>query len=139
MTAREYLLARVLAEPAHRGPVLVLKGPKRETWQRQYHASTIAGSVDIAEGENTWEEARFAAMRYTGNLTLVTSAYHQLRAFLTFVKALDGRPLAIWNAPAPSGMHDLEREFRKIEEYESWGHVATTDEGIAYLAWRDAA
>lgn len=139
MTPREYLLARVLAERDYRGPALVLKGPKRETWQRQYHAESVIGTLEIAEGDNTWEEAMFAASHYTGNLTVVTSAYHQLRAFLTFVKAAEGSLLAIYNCPAPSGMEDLEREFAKIDEYQRRGHVATYEAGLAHLAWRDAA
>lgn len=137
MTPREYLLARVLSEPSTQGPALVLKGPGNQTAERLLRADQVAFTVDLAEGENTWEEARNAVRFYHRHLTLVTSAYHQLRAFLTFVKAFEGERVRIWNAPAPSSMDTFAKEIAKIEEYQVLGHVATYEDGVAYLEWRD--
>ncbi len=79
-------------------------------------------------------------------ILLVASAYHQYRAFLTFLKARAeaGSALEITNAPArglswteenPWGRRIdlLDAEFKKIEEYRALGHVATFAEGIEYL------
>ena len=79
-------------------------------------------------------------------ILMVASAYHQYRAFLTFLKARAeaGSALEITNAPArglswteenPWGRRIdlLDAEFKKIEEYRALGHVATFAEGIEYL------
>lgn len=139
MTPREYLLARVLGEPRCRGEVIVLKGPRAETSQRVYRAEGIAHEITLAKGTNTWEEALHTINTGRKHLTVVTSAYHQLRAFLTFVKAAEGRDVWIWNYTTPSLMDDLATEFAKITDYQQRGHVATYEQGLEYLQWRDAA
>ena len=83
-------------------------------------------------------------------LLLVTSPYHQYRAFLTFLRELHVRSKAEavhllsvpacqtlwWEKPAGSDTHRvdlLEAEFTKIEEYRAHGHVASYEDGLKYL------
>ena len=79
---------------------------------------------------------------------LIASAYHLPRAFLTFVRALhesgDDEAVQLIAVPAyapwgksPAGMSETRlelfpKELAKCEQYAA--HVATCDEGLAYLA-----
>lgn len=85
---------------------------------------------------NTREQAvrvvAIAIERGWTRLRIVTSPYHAIRAFLTFVRALNERGqqkhIQIVDAPL------LELgELDRIERYREWGHVATTAEGVGYL------
>lgn len=79
-------------------------------------------------------------------IILVASHYHQLRAFLTFLKSMKEKKLKIEiiNAPAnnlswfeqtPWGRRIdlLEEEFKKIKRYQK--HTVSFKEGIRYLQW----
>jgi len=85
-------------------------------------------------------------------LLLVASHYHQYRAFLTFLRAAEeagmDRQLQLVSAPVrdlpwfvytPWGrrLDFLEREFDRIESYQAVGHVASYEDGIDYLRWRE--
>ena len=69
---------------------------------------------------------------------IVTSAYHQLRAFLTFVKVFEGTSTRLWNCSAPSAWEKFDEELRKIVQYQLKGHVASYAHGLEHLAWRDS-
>ncbi len=77
-------------------------------------------------------------------LILVTTEYHQYRAFLTWLKAIrdhDAR-LEIYMAPVhhfPRFRYDTRNaallgEFDRIERYKEMGHVADYLDGINYLS-----
>jgi uncharacterized SAM-binding protein YcdF (DUF218 family) len=80
-------------------------------------------------------------------LLLVASHYHMPRAFLTLLKGLQTRDLDVlviplpapakwWGAPAgleTARIDILADELRKIDEYAAKGHVASYEDGLAYL------
>ena len=84
------------------------------------------------------------------SVILVASHFHQYRAFLTFLKTMEdtGIKLLIHNSPARDmpwfqptfgtcRFELLEREFEKITRYGENGHVATFEQGISYLRWKE--
>jgi uncharacterized SAM-binding protein YcdF (DUF218 family) len=86
------------------------------------------------------------------SIILTGSHYHQLRAFLTFLKVLIEEKLEnkliIYNAPENKlewfeetgwgkRIELLENEFNKIITYQSLGHIASYKEAIEYLEWRE--
>lgn len=103
---------------------------------------------------NTVRRARELSWR---RLLLVASAYHAPRAYLTFLKAVQDaeatETIHLINVPAvamawfqpPPGMqatrHELfASEVAKIADYQARGHVASYDEGVAYLrSWAGRA
>lgn len=83
-------------------------------------------------------------------LILVASHYHQYRAYLTFLKVIQGanNDIVIYNSPAKNlewftdnewgkRIDCLEDEFRKIVEYAKLGHLASYREAIAYQKWKE--
>ena len=107
-------------------------------------------------GLNTHEECERVSdwlevvERERDTVLLVTSPYHMPRAFLTMLASLQERgldetivvlPLPAGDTPwweAPDGidvtrMDLLADEFRKIEAYQALGHVASYEDGLAYL------
>jgi len=86
------------------------------------------------------------------SIILTGSHYHQLRAFLTFLKVLIEEKLQnkliIYNAPEnklnwfeESGwgkrIELLENELNKITTYQSLNHIASYKEAFEYLEWRE--
>ena len=145
-TERELLLARVLVPdtPHPEGTAVVLSAwDEARTEQQDRFRHTIGhGHCLSLHGAHTRDEAeRAVAMRSGDDLTIITSAYHQPRAFLTFLKVLHDAGLArmvrLWNVPVPSRMERLAEEWHKITDYQAKGHVASLEEGLAYLDWRD--
>lgn len=143
---RETVLARVLGEkPQWQGLVLMLSCWDESGEELAYRRTVVAGRSLSLRGAHTREEAELAlAQRTDGehDLTIVTSAYHQLRAFLTFLKVLQERGLdrtvRLRNAPAASRMDKLAQELDKIAAYQAKGHVASFEDGLRYLQWRDS-
>lgn len=144
------LFSKILASPEPpRGRVAVLSAMREggdEQAQRIDRARSLSrrllGVEDVWMlcGSNTYAEAMDARERYAqaSDLIIVTSAYHQIRAFLTFVRAFGDTSVKLWNAPAPSSWEKLEGELQKITGYQLKGHVAGYAEGLEHLAWRDA-
>lgn len=141
-TERELLLARVLVPDVSRGTAVVLSAWDEVAGeQRRRFAQSPEGCISL-HGENTRDEAeRAVALRSGDDLTIITSAYHQPRAFLTVLKVLIDQGIArtvrLWNIPAPSPMRELAHEWTKITEYIAKGDVATVEQGLTYLTWRD--
>ncbi len=141
-TERELLLARVLVPDEPRGTSVILSAwdePPND--QRLRFAMSPSDAISL-QGRNTRIECEQAlALRSGDDLTLITSAYHQPRAFLTMVKVLLDQGLArtvrVWNRPAPSPMQRLAEEWHKTLEYQAKGDVATAEQGLLYLDWRD--
>ncbi|MBI4101483.1 MAG: YdcF family protein [Candidatus Nealsonbacteria bacterium] len=91
----------------------------------------------------TFEQGRevmaLARERSWKKIILIASAFHQPRAFLTFLKAMEEAELKIqiFNAPAPglpwfqktplnkTRFELLEEEFEKIEKYYQQGHLTS--------------
>lgn len=152
MTAREMLLATVLQPSVLHPdlihiPVIVLSGrnergrdetPERVDFAR---AVSLLREPQIAVGGNTWEEAVNAMPALNGQVTIVTHAYHGLRAFLTWLRAAQvlgkDRTLRIYTLCAPSLAARLPREYEKIDSYQENGTCASYADGVAYVEWRD--
>lgn len=99
--------------------------------------------------------ANMADAERWSRILLVASPYHQYRAFLTVLKALDEIEraeavhvisVAASQAPwfqSPEGCTStrlslLATEFAKIDEYSAKGHVATYERGLDYLKFWEA-
>lgn len=108
------------------------------------------------ESKNTREQAvalaTQCAERGWKRLLIVASHYHQYRAFLTFLKALEehslDRSVELISTPArdlPWFKEDeqgaridlLEQEFERIELYGKKGDVSSYEEGLRYLRWKE--
>lgn len=141
------LLQQIVQSPAPPANAIVVVLSARdedagESYARCEHAKTIPSPKIVlhADAANTYEEA-IQALRWATrgqDVVIVTSAYHQLRAFLTFVKVFHGTGVRLWNAPAPSGWEKLEGEMAKIPEYHAKGHLASYRDGLDHLAWRES-
>lgn len=149
-SARECLMARVLSEfRVHQGVVAVLSAWDEAAEEMTWREAEVAGlqSVTRLHGAHTYAEAQAGIMELAHwdaeDLTIVTCAYHQPRAFLTFLRVLQetglDRTVRLWNAPAAGRMEKLAEEWRKITEYAAKGHVASYEDGLRYLDWRDTA
>jgi len=83
-------------------------------------------------------------------LLLVTSPHHQYRIFLTWLQSMRdaGLELVLINAPAPlpwfaenpwgRRVDLLEEEWKRIEDYQRKGDIASFADGIAYLEWKES-
>lgn len=144
-TERELLLARVLVPDNPKGQAVVLSAWDEDAGE-QAHRFQYAGAFGEAisyHGENTYDEAvRAVAARSGNDITILTSAYHMPRAFLTFLRVLSGlgldRTVKLWHIPVPSRMNRLAEEWHKVREYQAKGDVATVEDGLLYLDWRGA-
>lgn len=111
-------------------------------------------AIELEEkSQNTHDQARevikIAKEKNWRKVILVASEFHQLRAFLTFLKEKNGYPLKIYNAPSKKSWFDkslgktrlalLVGELRKIKEYQIKSHVATAQEALNYQAWKKQA
>lgn len=141
---REQLLARVLSDPCPtRGLIVVLSAwdeDADDTSFREAAYRRLTGQVLRPREAHTRAEAEacLPVMLAHGTVILLTSAYHQPRAFLTFLKVLQeagaDRRIQLWNKPAASRLDKLPEEWQKIRRYQE--HVASIEEGLAYLDWR---
>lgn len=102
----------------------------------------------VVEGmsQNTFEQGvevmKIVKERDWKKIILVASHYHQLRAFLTFLKAMReaGLEICIYNSPArelPWVEKLFEDEMKKIEEYGAKGHVASIQDALKYQEWKE--
>ena len=108
------------------------------------------------KSQNTREQGveiiRMARERGWKRIILVASHYHQYRAYLTFLKALQesGYELALINSPArdlswfekteggqPPRIELLQGEMDRIEVYAPKGHIATFESAIEYQQWKE--
>jgi len=105
--------------------------------------------------QNTREQAlevmKLAKDRKWKKIILVASHFHQYRAYLSFLKAMDdlGMELRIFNAPARSlswfektfvGQSRLEllgEELEKIRDYSQKGDLAGAGRVIEYQYWKE--
>lgn len=110
---------------------------------REGAAKLLSDKPIYAIGTNTRDEALNVMQDFRHHeLTLVTSAYHAPRAFLTWLKVLEDsgkfREIRIRNSPAPSDMSKLDSELERIEKYQAKGDCASYEAGLAYLDfWED--
>ncbi len=99
------------------------------------------------QAENVMELARKNKWK---KIILAVSHYHQCRAFLTFLKAMNNAKLKIQIINAPAGdlpwfaknkwgtrFELLESEFKKIELYRKKGHIASYADAIKYQQWKE--
>lgn len=127
----------------HGLPCIVLSGrnevpdPTPTRWAYGQHFA----SRTMAEGAHTQAEAvwwRDTHHRFP--VVVVTSLPHLLRAFLTWVTvSKDQRFYMAWPLGPVSSkdLSGLAEEAEKIRRYQGTGHVATVEEGLKYLDWRD--
>jgi uncharacterized SAM-binding protein YcdF (DUF218 family) len=124
--------------------------------QRLQKAGVPAKYILLDEqSQNTKEQAeevmRLAKEKKWKRLILVASHYHQYRAFLTFLKAMQKSrmKLILMNAPSrglswfkktPWGRRIdlLDSEFERINAYRKKGDVASFADAIVYMKWKES-
>lgn len=107
------------------------------------------------KSQNTLEQAKetmkIAKERKWKRIILVASHFHQLRAYLTFLKAMEDLKIKIeiFNAPpnnlswferTAAGFNRiklLEKELKKIKEYQKKGHLVLFPKAIEYQKWKE--
>ena len=100
--------------------------------------------------EQAEEMMRWARERKWKSMILIASHYHQYRAFLTFLRAMQAKRLKLilintpsrglsWFKKTPWGRRIdlLSSEFARITTYRRKGDVASFTEGIAYMKWKE--
>lgn len=105
--------------------------------------------------KNTYEQGlevlKIAKKKNWKKIILVASHFHQPRAYLTFLKAMEDLKLKIrifnsptddlfWFEKTASGMTRmqlLEEEIKKIEEYTQKGHIMKIEEALKYQIWKE--
>ncbi|MDP1719258.1 MAG: hypothetical protein Q8L24_02430 [bacterium] len=111
----------------------------------EHTGTEMIGLVAHAEEQN-WSD-----------VLLIASPWHQLRSFLSAVSAAkkQGSKVRFWNLPGlpllwtEQSVHSqgvqtgkrvdfIHAELAKVLAYSARGDIATVDEGIEYLNWRDA-
>ena len=113
-------------------------------------------AVEVEEkSQNTWEQGivmmKIAKERGWQSVIIVASHYHQYRAFLTFLRAMQegGQKIVISNAPARDlawfaedaqgrRIDLLAGEFDRIEKYRTQGNIASYEDAISYLEWKES-
>ena len=108
--------------------------------------------IDLEENsKNTHEQAveviKIIKERKWRKVILVASEFHQLRAFLTFLKERGDYPVVIFNAPSKKLWSDRSLgesrqslflgELVKIKEYQKKGHLASVEEALKYQKWKE--
>lgn len=116
-------------------PELLLLGVREEDIISEETASHTRAEADVT--------LKLAEKHGWKTLLLVTTEYHQYRAFLTWLKSMEDRGVmltlhmaAIMEFPnfyEETRDEALQREFNKIKEYGDKGHVATYQQGVSYL------
>ena len=110
----------------------------------------------IIEGasQNTFEQGtevmKIVAQKGWQKIILVASHYHQPRAYLTFLQAMEnaGLKIKIYNSPArdlpwfekvgdKNRAELFEGELEKIEEYGAKGHICPVKDALEYQAWKE--
>lgn len=110
----------------------------------------IVESVSQNTFEQGTEVMKIAAARGWRKIILVASHYHQPRAYLTFLRAMEKARLKIeiYNSPARdlswfekvvdrNRAELFEDEMRKIDEYGKKGHLCSVAEALEYQEWKE--
>jgi len=104
--------------------------------------------------QNTFEQGtevmKIIAERGWQKIILVASHYHQLRAYLTFLRSMEnvGLKIRIYNAPVrdlpwfakvvdKNRKELFESELKKIEEYSAKNHVVSIQDALDYQEWKE--
>ena len=143
--------------------IIIISGDTRREYgslpSSELALSLVALGVprDIISTEETAFNTRDEAVRAIAlakecgwkSIVCISSPHHQYRAFLTLLVAMQqgGGDIRITVSPAPlSWFSDnpwgrridlLEGEWKRMEEYQHKGDVASFDDGIAYLKWKE--
>jgi hypothetical protein len=140
VTPQEEVLALLAVRRKLAGPVVVLSGRNERpdpTAGRLEWARKLAPVPLLADGAHTREEIERTLATVDGEVTLVTSNYHVPRAFLTTVSVLAGKPVRVWLVGVPGSLDPWPEERDKITQYQAIGQVASWEDGLRYLQWRD--
>ncbi|OGZ18331.1 MAG: hypothetical protein A2Z68_00325 [Candidatus Nealsonbacteria bacterium RBG_13_38_11] len=107
------------------------------------------------KSQDTYQQGREAMKIIRKNkwkkVILVASHFHQLRAFLTFLKAVQEAKLKIqifnmpirnlsWFEKTSLGKNRFElltEEFKKISQYAKKGHIASVKTALIYQKWKE--
>jgi uncharacterized SAM-binding protein YcdF (DUF218 family) len=94
--------------------------------------------------QNTREQAeevlKIAQQKGFKKIILVASEFHQLRAYLTFLKVAEefNLKILIINAPAEDEHKNLfNKELAKIEGYQKRGDVLEFEKALEYQTWKE--
>ena len=125
--------------------------------KKMAQAGVLKGKIIIEEKSQNTSEQGLEVMKLVQKnkwkrIILVASHFHQTRAFLTFLKAMEDAKMKIqiFNAPARelpwfnkisrkrlSRLQMLEDEFKKIDEYAKKFHLVSIKEAIKYQQWKE--
>lgn len=107
------------------------------------------------KSQNTHEQAvqamKIIKKREWGKIILVTSHYHQLRAYLTFLKVMNEfkMKVSIYNAPVrnlswyqktikqKNRLQLFDDELNKIDLYLNKNHISSFKTGLKYQEWKE--
>lgn len=104
--------------------------------------------------QNTYDQAtevmKIIREKKWKSVILVASEFHQPRAYLTFLKAMEKfkLELKIFNAPASHLWFEktkwgferidlLRKEFEKIKDYQKKGHLLSIEKALKYQEWKE--
>ena len=127
--------------------------PKLAKKLKEYKVANKDIMVDV-KSKNTREAAvniiEMVIRKKWKKIILVASHYHQYRAGLTFLKAMQEKKIKIQIINSPvrdlawfsdnkwgKRFNLLGAEFERIEKYSELGHLATYKDAIAYQAWKE--
>ncbi len=146
-------------------PIIVISGNSDNPLYGSFVASSIAKELEKMgvdeqyimlekKSKNTRQQGievmKLVKEKKWQSIILVGSHYHQYRAFLTFLHAMEesAQRISIFNASAnylawfennPWGTRFelLQKEFKKIESYASKEHITSYADAIAYQKWKE--
>ncbi len=113
-------------------------------------SALIYESASLHTQQQAVEVMKLCKINNWYKIILVGSHYHQYRAYLTFLRAMNvaGLEIIIMNSPARhlkwfsendwgSRMECLHDEFERIDKYSALGHLCTYKEAIEYQKWKE--
>lgn len=111
----------------------------------------IHENISLNTREQAIEVVKLSIANKWDSIILVASHQHQYRAYLTFLRELLDvkKEILLYNAPIRdllwfdetgwgSRFVLLEKEFERIEQYTSLGHLASFNEVFDYQKWKEA-
>lgn len=151
---KEKWAKKVLISGGYNHPPFSL--PAKDLAKKLIRRGVPPQSIILEEkSQDTYEQGKevmkIVKERKWKRIILVASHFHQLRAFLTFLEAMNGARLKIqiFNAPVrklawfektalgQTRFQLLETELKKINQYSKKGHLVTTKEALAYQKWKE--
>lgn len=130
--------------------------PAGELAEELYKKGIAKEKIILEEAsQNTFEQAtevmKLVAQKNWQKIIIVGSNFHQTRAYLTFLQAMENANLKIqifnshakdlpWFEPTSLGKNRtelFEDEMKKIDEYSKKGHIYSISDALKYQEWKE--